>query len=173
MAARLAGTAAVAAICGAIVVGGLSIFSFLYFTSANQNKTLASSGTPGGSTQAAVVFLYRVGILHIIIGTIGLVASFAYVSSALTLACGVVAVVTMRDLASAIEISHGRAASCSRPVHGANLAIAALVFCVTDLAVFAGIYATAVPGFFDYVALCKAAPLSCSTYYADAYMKTM
>ena len=120
------GVNAVAAICGVIVGGGILLSILL--------RAFAPGADKLSSADSNVIFCFRVGILQILIGIVGLLSSFATISSVLLLACGSVVVATMKDLKSATEISQGRLSACSAPLHGANLAISAIVFGVLDLA---------------------------------------
>lgn len=88
-------------------------------------------------TEALVRLAFRVGILQVFIGVVGILGSFAFFSSILTLACGAVALVTMRSQKISTGVSDGRIRSCSKPIHSGNLAIAALVFGASELVTFA------------------------------------
>jgi len=105
---------AVASVSSIIVIGGIALSTVLRKFAPGANVITAS--------EATVLFAFRISILRVIIGVIGLVSSFAFVSSILTMAGGAVAVATMRSLKFAIEVVGGRIVACSQPMHGANLA---------------------------------------------------
>ncbi len=79
--------------------------------------------------------LYRVGALRVVVGLFGLIGSTAFISSLLTMSGGAIAVATMKDLAMATEVAQGRKRACSKPVYGANLAIAGITFGLIDIAI--------------------------------------
>lgn len=75
------------------------------------------------------------------VGLAGTLASFALLSSVLTLAGGAVAVATMPGLEAAAQVARGRRLACSSPRHSANLAIAATVFGVLECFAYAAVFA--------------------------------
>ena len=148
------GVNAVASVCTLLVGGGLLAFILL--------RNFAPGAKSLSAAEANVIFCFRVGVLQILIGIVGLVASFAFVSSVLMLACGSVVVATMKDLKSATEIGQGRLSACSAPFHGANLAISAIVFGVIDLLSGIAMRATVIPVFL------YASSVSCTYSYGQA-----
>jgi hypothetical protein len=84
---------------------------------------------------SAMRVLYRIGAMRVVVGVFGLVGSTALLSSLLTMSGGAVAVATMKNLTLATEVTQGRQKACSKPVYGANLAIASIVFGLIDAAI--------------------------------------
>jgi len=121
---------AVTVISTIFVAGGLLVLGFFSVPQPNRPSALPP--------KLWCCVLFRFSIMRVIVGFVGVFASFAYISSALTLASAAVVLGTMQTLAGATAIVRGTAAApCSHPLHAANLAIAASVFCFTDLMTFA------------------------------------
>ena len=158
----------VAALCS-LLVGG-SILTFICL------RAFAPGASELSTAEATVIFMFRLSALRIIIGLIGVVASFATVSSTLTLASGAVCVATMRDLKSSIEISHGRSPACSHPVHAVNLSIAAIVIGLAELICSVILYVLVLPNFYD-ISFCVSTAYyydsGCSYYYSESYAEIM
>ena len=164
MALRMYGTIAVAVISGLITVVGLSASTFYYFTAAHDSKI----------SERTVTFLFRVGILRAVIGTIGLAASFASVSSLLSIIGGFVAFTTMKNLALAVALS--KSPSCVKPVLSANLALVAIFFAFVELIAFVVINISTLPSFFVGERSCTLVEVisnQCSYAYSDSYMQSM
>ena len=94
--------------------------------------------------EASTLFSFRMSVLRIILGAIGSFSSFAIITSILTLASGAIGVATLKSLEHASAVSHGRMASCSQPLHAANLAIAAIAFAVFEMILYSVIFSLVV-----------------------------
>lgn len=119
---------------------------------------------------ANIQFIFRIGILQAVMGLFGLLFSFSFITSLLTMSCGIVVFSTMRNLKSANEISRGRKAACSLPLHSANLALAAVVFGVFELIVACALHVLLVPNIYSQDTWCKGSAstwVSCKYYFDD------
>jgi hypothetical protein len=76
---------------------------------------------------------FRISALRVFIGVVALLTSYMFLPAILTMAGGSVSVATMPDFKTAKAISRGRASACSRPLHGASLAVASIVFSVLQV----------------------------------------
>jgi hypothetical protein len=153
-----AGVAIIAVVGGLIVLVGLGV-CFYYF-----NRKSGVATTP---SERIVVLLYRVGVLRVALGAVGIISSMAFFTCALSIGGGVVAILTMKSLPSAIEIGHRRVPSRVRPIHSANLAIAAAAFAGEELIFFIAIYISQVTRFFSGLP-CSTA--GCATAFTPEYM---
>lgn len=128
-AAEEAATAAVAAVAAVAVCGAVAALVYLRFSSSSK------AGMP--AAEATLRFAFRVSVLRLGVGIVAAASSFAFLSSVLTIASAGVALAMLRDLPTAKQTSSGLVrGSCSHPLHAANLAIAAAVFCILDIVAF-------------------------------------
>lgn len=106
-----------------------------------------SINTPGVSAaEATLRFAFRLSALRLSVGVAAAVSSFAFLSSFLSIASAGVGLAMLRDLPTAKMASGGVVrGACSHPLHAANLAIAAAVFCLFDLVLFGALDFTVVP----------------------------
>lgn len=142
---------------------GFSLLAFVYLRIVRE-KALSTA-------EANVVFMYRLSILRVLVSVAGLVASFSFLSSVLTLAAASVALATMRDLKTATDISYRRLLSCSLPIHAANLTIAAIVFSFLDLVTCASLSGTVVPTIIP--GSSRAIYYYSSFYFTESYTQSM
>ena len=135
---EVAVTAAVAAVSAVAVCGAIAAFVYLRYSS------ISKAGVP--AAEATLRFAFRVSALRLGVGVVAAVSSFAFLSSVLTIASAGVALAMLRDLPAAKQTSSGLVrGACSHPLHAANLAIAAAVFCVLDLVAFGVLDVLVVP----------------------------
>ena len=133
-----AATAAVASVTAVGVSAVVAALAFLYYRSSN---------TPGVSAaEATLRFASRLSALRLGVGVFAAVSSFAFLSSILSIASAGVALAMLRDLPTAKQTSSAVVrGACSHPLHAANLAVAAAVFCLFDLVLFGALDFTVVP----------------------------
>ena len=133
-----AATSAVAAVSAVAVCGAVAALVYLRYSS------ISKAGVP--AAEATLRFAFRVSALRLGVGVVAAASSFAFLSSVLTIASAGVALAMLRDLPTAKQTSSGLArGACSHPLHAANLAIAAAVFCVLDLVAFGVLDVLVVP----------------------------
>lgn len=82
---------------------------------------------------ADAVYCYRIGFLRVGLGIMGVVLSFAFLSSIFSIAGGAVTIATMRSLDDATAITQNKKRSWTNPARGAYLAIAAILVGVAEL----------------------------------------
>jgi hypothetical protein len=131
----IGGSAGFGAIAVVVVLGGLGVLMYLGFF---------SRAAKGRSHRENILLCLRqLGILQMVVGCMGVISSFAYISSVLTIACGVIAFLTLRNHATTGRGADGR----MKPSHGANIAIAVIFcggveFCIFAALLGSNIYAT-------------------------------
>jgi hypothetical protein len=110
------GVAIVAAIASLIVIVGLSYTCWFRKKSASRSEGI-------------VIFLYQLSIVRIVLSCVGIFASFAYVSCALTLASGVLGFLTLKNLQFAIatnqRFNYAQSCSTPTPLFAAHLTVVA------------------------------------------------
>lgn len=118
-------TTVVAVVSSVLVCGYLSVLFF------------RPSTTHSSPAENSIAYLFRVNVLRLLLGIASLSLSFSFLSSALSVASSGLALAALRDVQTAVDISHGRLqSSCSHPLRAANLGVAAAFFSLFDLVVF-------------------------------------
>lgn len=125
-------------------------------------------------SEVSAVRAFRISALRIAAGVLGLLGSFATVSSILSLAGGAVAFVVMRDAQTVGDIARGTRKTCSRPLHSARLAVAAVVIGLIEVTSFVVVDATVIPRVLQVDATCETySDSNCAYYFSEGYARDM